>query len=398
MHLQRVLACLALLLFSSLTYALNGWKHSFQGDVQLFEPTDLPPGKIFEYRLFGPYELNGKGLESWFRDQAMTIQKTLGQPLQPWVVKPDKQNWSIANSFKHGEVTLSVGYEGGLLEGGKAYIMRMVSTREMAMMRKYALEYYKVLDEAKQIAKTAIRVAPGQGAKLNDIELVWVFSDIDVIWGGIDVDTYLLFKDGTLYMNCTIPPDELNVSASKSQQPKKWTRWRKDGETYQILNKSKQVWVNLRGEPAVVMNTGKRLSGKYLNAGGSQYSGSWKKHIVFHDDGRFDMGSFAMNNNSMMGGGQIGPGGEIAPLVTVMSSSDKQGTTGTSSVIGETVGGGGQTKRRDGSKNTGYYTINPYSITLEHDNGWTHTELFFYEKRRGEYNLVYGNDLYWLDD
>ncbi len=144
---------------------------------------------------------------------------------------------------------------GELLEGGKAYIMRMVSTREMALMRNYALEYYKVLDEAKPIAKTAIRVAPGQGAKLTDIEQAWVFSDIDVIWGGIDVDTYLLFKDGTLYMDCTIPPDELNVTASKSQQPKKWTQWRKVGEIYQILNKSKQEWVNLRGEPAVVMSS-----------------------------------------------------------------------------------------------------------------------------------------------
>jgi hypothetical protein len=41
---------------------------------------------------------------------------------------------------------------------------------------------------------------------------------------------------------------------------------------------------------------------------------------------------------------------------------------------------------------------NEYSITLYHDNGWKHTELFFYEKRRGEFNFVYGNNLYWLDD
>jgi hypothetical protein len=102
------------------------------------------------------------------------------------------------------------------------------------------------------------RVAPGQGASLSDIELVWGFSDIDVIWGGVDVDTYLLFTDGSAYKDCAIPPDELNVSALKSQQPKKWTHWR--------------------------------------------------------------------------------------------------------------------------------------------NNGWRHTELFFYEKRRGEFNLVYGNDLDWLDD
>ncbi len=407
MHTQRVLSCIALLLFSSLTYALGGWKHSEQPDAQLFQPTDLPAGKVFEYRFYGPYELKGNALKSWFKDKALKIQKALGEPLLPWKVKQDKRNWSISNSFTHSGVTYAVGYEGGFLESGKAYIMRMVSSEEIALMTKYGLQYYQVLDEAKQLAlkqvpssdaKQTVRVAPGQGAKLSDIERVWVFSDIDVIWGGIDVDTYLFFKDGSAYKNCTIPPDELNVSVSKSQQPKKWTQWRKNGGKYQIWNKSKQKWLNLRGEPAVVMKPGARLSGKYLNAGGSQYSGSWKKHIIFYDDGRFEMSSFSMNSNSMMGGGQTGPGGEVAPLVTVLSSSDKQGTSGSSSVIGANIGGGSHSKRRDGSKNTGRYEINEYSITLYHDNGWKHTELFFYEKRRGEFNLVYGNDLYWLDD
>jgi hypothetical protein len=407
MHAFKVLACILVLLFSSLTYALDGWKRSKQLDAQIFQPTDIPAGKVFEYRFYGPFELKDNALKSWFKDKALQIQKTLGEPLQPWKVKPDKQNWSISNSFIQSGVTYAVGYEGGLLESGKVYIMRMVSSEEMALLTKYGLQYYQVLDEAKQLvlkqvtspdAKSVVRVAPGQGASLSDIELVWVFSDIDVIWGGIDVDTYLLFKDGSAYKDCTIPPDELNVSASKSQQPKKWTQWRNNGDKYQIWNKSKQTWMNLRGEPAVVMNSGTRLSGKYLNAGGSQYSGSWKKHIIFHDDGSFEMSSFSMNSNSMMGGGQAGPGGEVAPLVTVLSSSDKQGTSGSSSVIGANVGGGSRSQHRDGSKNTGRYEINEYSITLYHDNGWKHTELFFYEKRRGEFNLVYGNDLYWLDD
>ncbi|MEJ2423884.1 MAG: hypothetical protein P8101_05395 [Candidatus Thiodiazotropha sp.] len=131
--------------------------------------------------------------------------------------------------------------------------------------------------------------------------------------------------------------------------------------------------MNLRSEPAVVMNSGTRLSGECLNAGGSQYSGSWKKHIIFHEGGSFEMSSFSMNSNSMMGGGKTGPGGVVAPFVTVLSSSDKQGTSGSSSVIGANVAGGSWSKHRVGSKNTGRYEINEYSITLYHDNCWKHS-------------------------
>jgi hypothetical protein len=300
----------------------------------------------------------------------------------------------------------------------------MLSSSDFKLMLKYGLAFDKVLTDAKgylagqssvnqpQVAATKkirkkqkkprkprqkkiqemIRVAPGKGADLDDIEVVWVYSGIDVIRGGMDVDVHLLFEDGTAYKDCLIPPDELDIKASRRLEPHKWTVWRKHWGTYQMKNKKKNAWYDLKGAPGVKAPEGAQLNGKYLSAGGSANFGSWKRYISFYDNGRFDLSSFSMQSNSSMGGGMS------MPLITSVNSSDKTGTSGATSVIGSNVGGGSSSKRQNGSKNTGTYQVNDYSITLVHDNGWRHTELFLLEKRKKNNNIVYRNDLYWLDD
>ncbi|MEJ2609119.1 MAG: hypothetical protein P8179_03315 [Candidatus Thiodiazotropha sp.] len=245
--------------------------------------------------------------------------------------------------------------------------------------------------------EAAIRVAPGEGVELSDIEVVWVYSRIDLIWGGIDVDTYLLLKDGSVYRDCKIPPNELNVTTSKHLQPKKWSVWRTSWGDYQIKEKDGS-WKDLKGGPAGVAHTGSKIAGKYVNAGGSQYRGSWKRTITFFEDGTFELSSFAMNDNSGMGGGENIGDYEVAPLITVVSNSDKSGTSGATSVIGTSISGGGSSKNSDGSKNKGHYQISDYAITMVHNNGWKHTELFIYEDTKDTHSFVYGNDMYYYNN
>ncbi len=412
---------------ASATFALDGWRISNKENLRVYLPTDLQKEQIFMYVASGPYDLNGATLKGWFSRKARLMQNRLGKPLKAWVVKPDKGNWSISNQYQDKNGTqLSVGYQGGMLGNGRAYIITMISSRDYVLIMKYGAAYEQVLNDAKlylavkpslsKISATAaktekitptnrktttkkgkkisdmVRTAPGKGADLDDIELVWVTSGIDVLWGGIDVDTHLLFEDGTAYKDCTIPPDELDVVASKRLEPHKWTRWRKHWGTYQMKNEKKDLWYDLKGGPGVKAPKGTGLNGKFLTAGGSQYRGAWKRRIIFHDDGRFELSSFSIQGNANMGGG------DTAPLVTAVHSSDKHGSSGATSVIGTHVGGGTSGKRKDGSKNTGTYKVNNYTIVMEHDNGWKHTELFFIEKRKDKKNLVYGNALYWLDD
>jgi hypothetical protein len=252
-------------------------------------------------------------------------------------------------------------------------------------------------DKRKRIQQ-AIRVAPGKGLKLTDIDQVWVYSRIDLIWGGIDVDTYLLLKDGTAYKDCVIPPDELNIVKSKQLEPKKWSHWRKYFGSYQIRDKKKNDWVDLKGGPGGMVTDESKLVGKYINAGGSEFRGAWEKTITFLENQRFELSAFFMNDNSAMGGGDRVPGGEaLVPLVGVVGKSDKHGSSGSSSVIGYDIGGGGSSYRKDGDKNRGKFQVSNYTITMEHDNGRKHNELFLYEKRGKKKSIVYGNKLYYLD-
>jgi hypothetical protein len=431
MNLIQKLVILCLLLQGGIAYALDGWKISIDDESYAYFPTDLKRGKIFMYLASGPYILNGAEMKGWFENQALKIQNKIGKPQNAWVVKPDKTNWSISNYFiepKSGK-QLSVGYQGGALEGDRAYIITMIASQDVSLMMKYGYQFNQVLADAKQRMlsitapakrqksipetasekssspknkreriKKAIRVAPGKGLRLSDIDQVWVYSRIDLIWGGIDVDTYLLLKDGTAYKDCVIPPNELNIEKSKQLEPKKWSRWRKHFGTYQIKDNKKNDWIDLKGGPGGMVTDASKLVGKYINAGGSQFRGAWKKTIIFKQDQKFELSSFFMNDNSMLGGGDRAPGGDAQiPLVGVVGKSDKHGSSGSSSVIGDHIGGGGTSSKKDGSKNTGKFQVNNYTISMEHDNGLKHNELFLYEKLGDRKSIVYGNRIYYLD-
>lgn len=63
---------------------------------------------------------------------------------------------------------------------------------------------------------------------------------------------------------------------------------------------------------------------------------------------------------------------------------------------GKHVGGGTATTAKDGSKNTGNYILNEFSITLKHDDDYEHTELFYFEDSDKK-SFIYKNDRYWID-
>jgi hypothetical protein len=245
--------------------------------------------------------------------------------------------------------------------------------------------------QSQQISEQ-IRVAPDKGADLDDIELVWVYSRADVIRGGFDVDTLLLFEDGTAYKECLIPPNELDIDVSKRLEPDKWTEWRKHWGTYQMKNKEDGNWYDLEGGPGIKAPEGTQLSGKYLSAHGSPTFGASKHHIIFNDNGRFEMSSFSISSNSSSGGGMW------TPYVGSAIISDKSGTSAATTVAGGNVGGGVSSARKDGSKNTGNYEVHDYTITLLHDNGWRHTELLLMLEEKKNSDFIYINDDYWLEE
>jgi hypothetical protein len=60
----------------------------------------------------------------------------------------------------------------------------------LSLMMKHGISTMHTLmkgpGSSSQQIKQAIRTAPGNEVDLTDIELVWVYSDFDLTWGGID--------------------------------------------------------------------------------------------------------------------------------------------------------------------------------------------------------------------
>jgi hypothetical protein len=428
-----VFACL--ICFTTSSFSLEGWKVTDNTNLRAYQPNDIESGKVFTYFAMGPFDLNGSDLKNWFSNRTLQMQRSFGGPLRKWVLTPNKEGWSSVNAYvdKKSGLRMSVAYQGGMLDSDRAYILTLISSLDISLVKKYRSAFNTVLSDAKQYlsgkpsiadgtaitqqveikpkkqqktAKTEpkktreiIRVAPGKGADINDIALFWIHRYWNVLKGTYSIHTHLLFEDGTAYKDCTIPPDELDVKASKKLEPKKWTTWRKQWSTYQFKDQKKSTWYDLEGVPGIKAPDNTVISGDFFNAGGTPNSRSWMKHIIFYDDGRFEISSSAMQSNTSLGGGGS------TPLITSAASSDKHGSESATVVSGHSnsddtgsVSGGVTSQRKDGSKNRGRYEIKDYTITMMHDNGYTHTELFLYEKQSEVTTFVYGKDLYWLED
>ncbi len=414
--------------------AQKGWKRTASNNNLVYTPTTIKQGKTFKYIFFKPVNLNGKQEKDWLLAQAKKEHGKLGKASKPWTLKQEKSGgWSVNNTYTNSNGTkMSTGYVSKKLANGKVYMMQMISSFDLVILLKYGKQINSVRTAAEAIfvqnktlantpAKTkkkvstptpkkstitnstskltgkekrrmierSIRTSPGKGVKPSQVQVLWVDSGIDILRGGIKVNTYLLLKDGTVYTDCEIPPNELVVSKSKELQPKKWTIWRKSGTSYQIKNKKKGIWKTLKGAKAIATIANEKINRKFITTGGSQYKGSWKNSITFKANGRFEMSRFSMRDNSGLGGGTTGPS------LSTVRKSDKTGTRSSTTVAGSGLGGGTTSQKNNGSANTGTYYLKGNTITLKHDNGYVHTELFFFDKRDKK-SFIYKDDRFWI--
>jgi hypothetical protein len=415
------------------SFSLDGWELSDGVNIRSYIPSDIASGKVLTYVATGPYELNSVDLKHWFSKRSREMQDLLGEPMREWTVTSNNEGWFSFNTYfdKKNNINLSAAYQGGMLDSERAYVVILISSLDEPLVEKYGSKFGSVLSDAKQYLSAqptisggtastaqqvekkpgkqnitsksepknieeAIRVASGKGADIDDIEIFWIDRYWNVLMGTESIDTHLLFKDGTAYKECTIPPDELDVVASKRLEPQNWTTWRKQRGTYQL--KDKDAWYDLEGAPVIKAPDNMVISGDFFNAGGSSNAGAWETHIIFYDDGRFERTVWAIQTNENMGGGSA------APLIGSMVTGDKHGSEGATVVAGTRnsngadVSGGATSQSNDGSRNRGHYEIKDYTITMKHDDGYTHTELFLYEKQAEVTTFVYGDGLYWLDD
>lgn len=426
--------------------SLPGWNSRQGSNTLIYTPSKIDSNKTFRITVFAPVKSKNIPIKKITVESAKALQKLLGKPLKEWQVTKNSNSYSVTNTFKNSQgKKLFVSYMGIPSQKGDFYLIQTVSSldkkleklmKETPALFRHARQTYnphtpkkqnvshtknnKQTKKARSIKKDkhyyakrkkkfkkiqkAIRTAPGDGAKLSDIEVILANIQFNGLVGSIIVETSVLFKDGSIYLNCKIPPTELNVQKSKQLEVAgdvfkrgKWSKWRKNGSSYEFKSLRTGAWKEVGGTRALSGKKNETVNLKYSAAGGSQLRGSWKKKILLKSNGRFEMSSFSIKDNSMLGGG------DTTPFISTVRTSDKRGSRGSTVVSGDydssrgtgvDIGGGATVRKNNGSKNTGTYTFGDYHITLKHDNGWEHTELFFFDKA-DRTAFVYQDERFW---
>ena len=195
--------------------------------------------------------------------------------------------------------------------------------------------------------------APGKGVQPDEIEAVMFYGYNSYGWGvSFEEEQRLVLKDGWAYDNLRVPPADLDVAASRKNEPELWHKWRKNGKDYEIEKDS--AWKKLPGHPVRGAKTGETLSRNYTySASGGDYYGGYAlfKTLKFKPDGTFDSSDYGSTHANSNGLGQINSEG---------------------------IGNGAISHGASSSNDRGRYKLDGYTIEMTYPDGTTARQLFFF--------------------
>ncbi|MBC8141501.1 MAG: hypothetical protein H7Y38_08680 [Armatimonadetes bacterium] len=234
--------------------------------------------------------------------------------------------------------------------------------------------------------------APGKGVQPGQIATILHEYDVQMYSMGasgmgtnITDEAYLLLKDGTVHKGLPVPADTLDVAASRRGEPKKWGKWRRNGNGYQIALAG-GAFKKLDATPVLAVGSGARLSGRYGTGSssaslmGSSYA-LWG--VTFTKDGRFKKDGRGGSGNSLF----MQTGG--APAIN--STYDDNGSV--TSVLGADTTVMAKRKNNPNGDKEGTYSISGYTMILRYDNGTTARLPFFYTQPNKSTVYFEGNQL-----
>ncbi|PAT34104.1 hypothetical protein [Vandammella animalimorsus] len=141
---------------------------------------------------------------------------------------------------------------------------------------------------------------PGQGVQPGQIEAILHSAEFvnDSLGMRLEEEHLLLLKDGWAYAGLRVPPADLDVRASRANEPGKWRRWRKQRGQYQL--EKVDTWEDAPGTPARPARADQRLHGAYT---ASSYHGNiYTSGYAFKDTLYFKRDGTLGSSSSMRGG------------------------------------------------------------------------------------------------
>ena len=195
--------------------------------------------------------------------------------------------------------------------------------------------------------------APGKGVQPDEIEAVMFYGYNSYGWGvSFEEEQRLVLKDGWAYDNLRVPPADLDVAASRKNEPELWHQWRKSGDDYEIEKNG--AWKKLPGIAVRSAKAGETLNRSYTySASGGSYYGGYAlfKTLKFKPDGTFDSNDYGSTHANSNGLGQINSEG---------------------------IGHGAISHGASSSNDRGRYKLDGYTIEMTQPDGTTARQLFFF--------------------
>jgi len=249
-----------------------------------------------------------------------------------------------------------------------------------------------------------VMTPPGRGLAEKDLAAVVIHGQSDFSNGTRwEEDVRFLLRDGTVYKRTDMPPDQLDVAASRQLEPQHWGRWRGSSGRYEMQGQDDEGrpdggFKPEKHEAVKPWPAGTRLDGSFSRgrATGSVVMGGTTstQGIRFTRDGRFERSTRSLSST-----------GTLAAVMnnTVIAGSshgDGQGSNATGGgSVGTAFGSAGavsSNRKDDGASRRGRYQLGGYVLTLDYDDG--HQERLLSFPVGGEPKSVYvGDGSYSLD-
>lgn len=213
-------------------------------------------------------------------------------------------------------------------------------------------------------------VAPGKGVQTAQITAILCNSVF--MNGGMNTDVYLLLKDGSVYADLPVAPDELDTQKSKQKEPDKWGKWRKGVKGDYLVSWNGAKYEALPGFAVTPAPAQTKLQGRWGT--GSSSTGFVSSFalwgVTFGKNGRF-------SKDSRGGSSSIGLPDMNGDVAMTSSGYDENGSYAGASGPGYAVASEAKKKNPNGARE-GDYSLNGYALTLRYDNGKVARLPFFF--------------------
>lgn len=219
-----------------------------------------------------------------------------------------------------------------------------------------------------EAARYKFVVEPGKGVKDDEIECILSVVDYknDGMNSRAEGHAYLLMRDGRVMDGLPVPPNELDLAMTRSQEPDRWGYWRRKDGKYEFAWPSRPNDYNAPkgfqtiGQPIAKGTTlesnfkGASSWGMVGGMGGANFWG-----VRFGAKGRFEKWKHGISGT----GTPVFEG-----QTSVGTAYDDKGSA--TVVSGGGIGGGTISKNNNpDAHRMGWYEFDGYTLTLKFDNG-----------------------------